>query len=187
MSSEPDVSTSELVELAAIVRPHALRGELVIKPFNPHSELLASLREVLLRAPTGETRRHEVLAVRGAGDTALLSLRGIDTREQAEALRGSLLCVERARLPPLEEGEYYLVDLPGLQVRTPSGEVIGYVEDVIEYPSASCLVVLANGVVREVPELPRYLPEVRVADGFVVVDHLEEIEPVPLAALKGKR
>jgi 16S rRNA processing protein RimM len=186
---EPDAkaSTGELVELAAVVRPHALHGELVLKLFNAQSELLPSLREVILRAPTGERRVYEVRGVRGAGAHVLLTLEGVRSREQADALRGSLVCVERAALPPLEEGEYYLIDLPGLEVRTPAGAVIGHVEDVIEYPSASCLMIITDGLVRELPQLPRYVPEVRVSEGFVVVDHLEEIEPVPLAALKGKR
>ena len=44
------MSEVELVELAAVVRGHALAGELVLKVFNPESDLLASLRQVVLRA-----------------------------------------------------------------------------------------------------------------------------------------
>jgi len=187
MSDEELGPTAELVELAAIVRGHALAGEVVIKLFNPESELLAELDEVELRAPSGETRRYEVLSVRGGGHNVLLALSGVNSRDAADALRGHILCVPRAVLPALEEGEYYLVDLPGLKVRTTDGSVIGHVEDVIEYPSVPSLVVITDGIVREVPDLPRYLLEVRVADGYVVVDHLDEIEPVKLAPLKGKR
>ena len=183
----PSASGVELVELAAIVRGHALAGEMVIKLFNPESELLPTVREVYLRAPGAESRRYDVISVRGGGHNVLLALRGVTTRDQADALRGHVVCVARTVLPPLEEGEYYLVDLPGLAVRTPDGAVIGHVEDVIEYPSVPSLVILTDGIVREVPDLPRYLVEVRVADGYVVVDHLDEIEPVKLAPLKGKR
>lgn len=177
----------ELVELAAIVRGHALAGELVLKLFNPESDLLTSLREVTLRAPSGDTRKYNVRGIRGAGDGVLLSLEGVSDRDGADALRGHVVCVSRDVLPALEEGEYYLVDLPGLAVHDKNGQKIGYVEDVIEYPSVSALVVVVEGLVREVPDLPRYLLEVRVADGFVVVDHLDELEPVPLAPLQGKR
>jgi 16S rRNA processing protein RimM len=176
----------ELVELGAVMRGHALAGELVLKVFNPESDLLASLREVILRAPTGETKRYRVRSSRGGKDP-LLALEGVDSRDAADALRGHVLCVERAALPPLEEGEYYLCDLPGLAVHSAQGDKIGYVDDVIEYPSVSALVVVVEGVVREVPDLPRYLLEVHVADGYVVVDKLEEIEPAPLAPLSGKR
>jgi 16S rRNA processing protein RimM len=169
------------------VRGHALAGELVVKLFNPDSELLAALREVLLRSPSGETKRYAVRSSRGSKEGMLLTLEGVADRDTADALRGHVICVERATLPALEEGEYYLVDLPGLAVHDPRGEKVGYVEDVIEYPSVSALVVVVEGLVREVPDLPRYLLEVNVKGGYVVVDNLEELEPVPLAPLSGKR
>jgi 16S rRNA processing protein RimM len=177
----------ELVELAAVVRGHARAGELVLKLFNPESELISTLREVLLRAPSGETRDYEVRGARATKDGLLLTLKGVEDRDSADALRGHVICVARSALPALEEGEYYLVDLPGLAVHDPSGQKIGYVEDVIEYPSVSAFVVVIEGLVREVPDLPRYVREVRVADGYMVVDNIEELEPVPLAPLTGKR
>ena len=183
-----DASRSEeLIELAAVVRAHGLSGELVLKPFNPDSDLLGSLTDIVLRSPAGDLRTYEVSARRGGGDNQLLTLRGVTDRDQAEALRGSVVCVPRTTLPPLEEGEYYLVDLVGLAVRTPEGETVGHVEDVLEYPSVEALVVITHGIVREVPNLDRYVPSIDVQGGFVVVDHIDEIEPVPLAALKGKR
>lgn len=178
-------SHDELIELAAVVRAHGLAGEVVLKSFNPASDLLSTLPEIMLRGPDGTVRRYEVLSRRGKSD--LLALRGIDDRDTAEALRGHVVCVPRSALPPLDAGEYYLVDLIGLEVRGTDGTKLGHVEDILEYPSVECLVILTEGVVREVPNLDRYVPEVDVAGGYVVVDHLDEIEPVPLAALRGKR
>jgi 16S rRNA processing protein RimM len=171
-------SSDELVELAAVVRAHGLAGELALKLFNPESELVPELREVVLRLPSGETRRYAVRAVRGAGDGILVRLEGVDDRNASEPLKGSVVCVPRAALPTLEEGEYYLVDLVGLTARDPAGEVIGRVHDVIAYPSVECLVMQCGDVWREVPDLPRYVLEVHVREGYVVVDHLDELEPV---------
>lgn len=183
-----DASRAEaLIELAAVVRAHGLAGEIVLKSFNPESELLSRLDEVTLRSPDGTLRTYAVVSRRGGGDSLLIGLRGVNDRDQAEALRGSLVCVPREALPPLDEGEYYLADLTGLSVRDGEGRTLGHVEDVLEYPSVEALVVLTDGIVREVPNLERYVPEVNVAGGYVVVAHLDEIEPVPLAALKGKK
>ena len=170
--------THELVELAAIVRAHGLQGELLLKLFNPESELVEQLSEVVLRSPDGSTRPYRVLGVRGGSDATLLTLEGIRDRGAAELMRGSVVCVLRSSLPPLEEGEYYLVDLVGLAVRNEGGETIGRVESVIEYPSVSCLVIETDGEWREVPDLPRYVLEVAVRGGYVVVDHLDEIDTV---------
>jgi 16S rRNA processing protein RimM len=168
----------ELIELAAVVRGHGLNGELLLKLFNPDSDQLARSPYVVLRPPTGELRRCEVTSLRGGGDAHLLALRGIESRDQADALRGSVVCVPRSALPALDDGEYYLVDLVGLAVRDASGAEIGRVESVIEYPSVQCLVVVTNGEWLEVPDLPRYVLEVQVAEGYVVVDHLDEIDTV---------
>jgi len=187
---EPRAPTSgavELVELAAVMRAHALTGEIVLKMFNPESDLLDDLDEVTLRAPSGEVRRYAIESVRGSGEHPIMRLAGVDSRDGADALRGHVVLVDRAKFPPLEEGEYYLVDLPGLAVRNTAGDVIGHVDDVIEYPTVPSLVVVVEGIVREVPDLPRYLLEVKTAEGYVVVDHLDELEPVNLAPLKGKR
>jgi len=87
------------------------------------------------------------------------------------------VCVPRAQLPPLAEGEYYLMDLVGLRVYTREGVELGRVDDVIEYPTVHCLVVASEDGVREVPNLERYVLELDLHDGRVVVDHLDELEP----------
>jgi 16S rRNA processing protein RimM len=170
-------SQVELVELAAVMRSHGLRGELLLKPFNPDSTLLNEVERVLFKARDGAVRELELLSARPHGEHLLVSLRGVESREQADALRGNLVCVTRAQLPPLAEGEYYLMDLVGLRVFTREGHEAGCVDELIEYPSVTCLVVKGDDGVREVPNLERYVLEVDMPGRRVVVDNLGEIEP----------
>ena len=170
-------SQVELVELAVVARSHGLRGELVLKLFNPDSTLLTSLERVLLKSRAGELASLAVAGARPHGEHMLLRLQGVDTREQADALRGNLVCVTRAELPVLAEGEYYLMDLVGLRVFAPDGRELGRVDELIEYPSVHCLLVHGEDGAREIPNLERYVVEVDVPGGRVVVDHLDEIEP----------
>lgn len=171
-------SGDELIELAAIMRAHGLRGELLLKPFNPDSTLLLGCERVLLKGKSGEVVSHQVEGARIHSDHVLLTLAEVTDRDQADALRGNLVCVTRAELPQLEEGEYYLVDLVGLEARDASGAPIGKVVEVIEYPSAHCLAVECEDGVREVPNIERYVLEVDVPGGFVRVEHLDEIDPI---------
>ena len=55
-----------------------------------------------------------LLSVRDGGKDAVARFEGIADRSAAEALRGSLVEVDRSALPPLDEGEYYHADLIGL-------------------------------------------------------------------------
>jgi 16S rRNA processing protein RimM len=55
-------------------------------------------------------------------------LDGIETREQALALKGETVSIERAALPEADEGHYYLADLVGLEVVNEQGERLGTVK-----------------------------------------------------------
>ncbi len=170
------LGSDELIELAAVVRAHGLRGELVLKPFNPESDIWRELEQLTLKSPDGSTRSYALRGVRGHSEHVILALEGVADRTAAEALRGTLVCVPRSALPEPEEGEFYLVDLIGLEAREPGGTVVGRIQDIVEYPSVSCLLVEGTGGAWEVPDLERYLTEVDFEAGFVVVDHLDELE-----------
>jgi 16S rRNA processing protein RimM len=171
-------SDDGLIELGAVVRSHGLRGELLVKPFNPASELWDGLKELELKLPDGRIERHPVEDVREHSGSLLLALERIRDRTHGDSYKGSLVCVRRSELPALDEGEYYLADLVGLAARDEAGKELGRVVDLVQYPSVCCLVLATEEGTREVPDLERYVLEVHVADGYVVVAHLDELELV---------
>jgi 16S rRNA processing protein RimM len=173
---QPAPNPDELIELAAVVRAHGLRGELLLKPFNPDSTLLTEVTHVLLKTREGAVTRYTVESARVHSAAQLLALREVQGKDAADALRGQLVCVTRADLPPLDEDEFYLVDLVGIQVNDAAGKRIGSVVEVIEYPSVNCLVVESDEGRREVPHLPRYVLSLDMSARVVVVDQLDELE-----------
>lgn len=177
----------ELVELAAVVRAHGLRGELLLKTFNPDSELLREAERVVLKLRDGATRAFEVRSARGHADQLLLALDGVSSRDGAEQLRGALVCVPRASLPEPAEDEYYLVDLIGLEARDATGNVIGRVEEIIQYPSVACLQVRGDQGVWEIPDTERYLSAIDLDAGHLTVENLEELDILRSDADKGAR
>jgi 16S rRNA processing protein RimM len=121
------------IALAAVAGAHGVKGELRLKLFCDSVESLS---------------RHKKLRVGGA-ERALLSIRdgkmpvarfeGVADRTAAEALRGSLVEVDRDALPPLEEGEYYYADLIGLTACDQSGRHAGTVVAVENYGAGDLL------------------------------------------------
>lgn len=165
------------IELGVIARPHGVRGELRVHVFNPESNMLRELGEVfLLGDEDEEPALVEVESTRPGPNTLLMRLADVCSREDAEALRGYRLCVPRDALPELEEGEYYLADLIGLEAFEES-EAVGKVVDVIDYPSAECLKIERPGGYLEVPMLPRWLDRVDLENGKV---HLKDLGDIPL-------
>ena len=78
-------------------------------------------------------------SVRSGPSGAVARVEGVGDRSAAEALRGSLVEVERSALPPLEEGEYYHADLIGLDCFDRDGNSVGRVVAVENYGAGDLL------------------------------------------------
>ena len=122
------------IALAAVAGAHGVKGELRLKLFTDSVENLARHKRVVIG---GVERKLEV--VRPGSTGAIARIAGIADRAAAEALRGSLVEVERSALPPLEEGEYYHADLIGLPCVDAGGGELGRVVAVENYGAGDLL------------------------------------------------
>ena len=122
------------IALAAVAGAHGVKGEVRLKLFSDSAESLSRHKKLYVG---GEQRL--LLAVRDGGKMAVARLEGISDRSAAEALRGTLIEVDRDALPPLEEGEYYHADLIGLPAIDADGQVIGKVVAVENYGAGDLL------------------------------------------------
>ena len=109
------------IALAAVAGAHGIKGEVRLKLF---SDGIDSLRRSEKLYVAGVERK--LVTVRD-GKTAVARFEGVADRGAAEALRGSLVEIDRAALPPLAEGEYYHADIIGLPVVDRAGSAIGAV------------------------------------------------------------
>jgi 16S rRNA processing protein RimM len=150
----------ELLAVGRVARAHGVRGRVLIAPYNAESEALHRVRRLFV----GE-REFEVDRAERVNLGYLVALRGVGDRDQADALRGQEVRVDRAELPVLGEGEMYAVDLIGYEVSDPQGRVHGVVEDVEEAGAQDLLrleggTLVPLGLVREVvPEARRIVVE----------------------------
>lgn len=122
------------IALAAVAGAHGVRGELRLKLFTDSAENLKRYGTVFVG---GVERKLE--SVRPGPSGAVARIEGIGDRSAAEALRGSLVEVERSALPPLEEGEYYHADLIGLPCFDREGRELGSVVAVENYGAGDLL------------------------------------------------
>ncbi|HKP60071.1 MAG TPA: ribosome maturation factor RimM [Polyangiales bacterium] len=180
--AQPPAPAERWIALGVVMGTHGVRGDLRVKLHNPESQLLFELEAVQLRAPgqaalDTKLRRYPLSQVRPGGKGLLMHLHGVDTVEQAQALRGQELCVARSQLPDLPEGEFYYCDLEGLPLVDLDGRQRGTIERVHEYPAASVLRVKSDQGVLEVPMREPYLVQIDLAAGRVVADQLDDLEP----------
>lgn len=149
------------IALAAVAGAHGIKGELRLKLFTASVDNLARHRTVYI----GGTER-ELESVRSGSSGAIARLAGIVDRSSAEALRGSLVEVDRSALPPLEEGEYYHADLIGLACVDTDGAQVGTVVAVENYGAGDLLEVESAGGSRS---LIPFRPGIADLDGERIV------------------
>lgn len=138
MNQTSPKQTTELdqwIEIGKIVAPQGLRGEVRVYPSTDFPDrFLEPGQRWLLSPGDSEPQPVELLDGRYLSNKSLyiVQLAGVETVEEAEALRGSLLLVPESDRLPLEEGEYHVRDLINLQVfLQETGELVGTVVDVI--------------------------------------------------------
>ncbi len=122
------------IALAAVAGAHGVKGELRLKLFSDSIESLSRHDKL----DVGGVERR-LLSIRESGKDAVARFDGVSDRSAAEALRGSLVEVERSALPPLEEGEYYHADLIGLPAVDGEGKTVGKVNGVENYGAGDLL------------------------------------------------
>jgi len=139
--TSPAAAGPKRVALAAVAGAHGIKGEVRLKLF---ADSIASLKAHKNVYVGGELRAMRDL--RDANKTAIARFDGVSDRTAAEALRGQLVEVDRAALPPLEEGEYYHADLVGLPCVDEAGTVLGSVAEIVNFGAGDLIeVLLADG------------------------------------------
>ncbi|MEX0923554.1 MAG: ribosome maturation factor RimM [Rhodovibrionaceae bacterium] len=172
----------ERVCLAAVAGAHGVRGLVKLKAFTEAPE------DALAYGPLEDeagARRFDVTLKGKAGgkggDLLLAAIAGIDSREAAEALRGTRLYVDRAALPEIEEEEtFYQADLVGLAAVDREGAVRGRIKAVQNFGAGDLLEIEApDGGSFFLAFTKEAVPEVDLAGGRLVIAPPEEIEARP--------
>lgn len=115
------------IEIGQIVNTRGLRGELKVQPWCDDMYMYDDLSEVILN-----DKGFEIENVKYHKNCVLLTLKGINTIEEAEKYRNVKVVVNRADLGELPEGVHYICDLLGCRVVTLEGRELGIIDNVIK-------------------------------------------------------
>ena len=161
------------IELGRVGAPWGVKGWFHIDSYTDPLDGILEYRQWALRLGSGERITRRVLEGRPHADRLVARLEGIEDRDQAAALRGAVIEVDRAELPPTGAREYYQADLIGLPVRNLAGIELGRVGYFVDSPTGPMMVVQGA---REywIPAVPKHLSKVDLAAGLVLVDWTAE-------------
>jgi 16S rRNA processing protein RimM len=117
----------DLVDVGRVLRPHGVRGEVLIESWSEHQARFAPGASLLAGG-----RALALVSSRPHQGRLLARFEGIEDRDQAESLRDAVLQVPRQQVPPATPGAYYHFELVGCTVEDRRRGPLGLVESVVE-------------------------------------------------------
>ncbi|MBQ3252365.1 MAG: 16S rRNA processing protein RimM [Oscillospiraceae bacterium] len=122
----------QFLEAGQIVSTHGVRGEMKVLPWSDGPDFLPEFQRVCICGTV-----YTVESCRIQKTCNLLKVKGIDTIEQAQLMRGKTVEVFREDAP---DGMIFVAELIGMDVIA-EGESIGKIADVLDYPGNKVYVV----------------------------------------------
>ncbi len=161
---------NDWLTVGKLVAAQGMGGELRINPSSDFPERFTKPGQRWLKEDNTEPKAIELLAGRQLPGKSLYVVRfaGVNNRTAAEALVGQKLLVPSSDRPSLEEGEFHLLDLVGLEARlTSTGPAIGQVTDLTAAGNDLLEIELLSGRKVLVPFVEAIVPEVQPSQGWL--------------------
>ncbi len=156
-----------------VLGAHGLRGEVKVKPAGQDGSTFFRYSMLWIGPEDGKGEWFRVDGVRKTGSGATIKLEGVNDRNQAESLQGSVLKVKSIQCKTLPKDSYYVHDLIGLEVQTPDHRRIGTVTDVMAMPSQDILVIDSQGKEVLIPAVKAFIKDVDLRARMVTLDPIE--------------
>jgi len=179
---------ADAVELGRFQDAWGIKGWLKIQPHGADTAALLANDAWYLTPPEARFARGfavfsgpvqvQVAEVKAHADGWVARIEGVNDRNTAESLKGVRISLSRSAFPPVQEGEYYWVDLIGCRVLNREGVDLGQVTDLMATGPTSVLVMEYTDTVegqaktfeRLVPFVNAYVEEVNTAERRITVD-----------------
>ncbi len=137
----------DAVEIGRVIGAWGLQGWIRVQPFSNDPKALFSSRRWFIQpnpnpGPKPATALPPLLRITMAkvhGDDVVASAQELPDRTAAEAMRGARILIARSSFPTVGVGEYYWIDLIGLDVVNRAGEALGTVTDLLDTGAHSVL------------------------------------------------
>ncbi len=167
---------ADAIEIGRITDAWGIKGWFKVLPHSASPEALFSAKSWFLLPPDRPMKPQRgiqadasqqawsqplllnILEVKDHSDTVVARAQGIDDRNASESLRGGRIFVSRASFPAAAEGEYYWVDLIGLQVLNREGVDLGQVRDLMSTGPQTVLVIEAAPETEGAKPVERMIP-----------------------------
>ncbi|HHX23643.1 MAG: ribosome maturation factor RimM [Tepidanaerobacteraceae bacterium] len=164
----------EYLTVGRILSPWGVKGQFKVEPMTDDPKRFRELREVLLELPDDITFYQVESVIFVKGDLPVLKLKGINSREEAQRLRGCYIKIHRKDAIKLPEGRYFICDIIGLTVENEFGESLGTVVDVLQTGANDVYIVKTpNKKEILIPAIKQVVKVIDLENGKMIIRPLE--------------
>jgi len=151
-----------------VLKPQGIKGEIKVKSISPDPERFYDLGHVYIDSET--VRKYIIENIRISGGFVFLKFSAVNSRNEAEELRGKEILVSQDQLIILDQGEYFVHDLIGCTVTDEDGQLIGEVIDIMKQ-SSNDIYVIKDKQAKEhlIPAIRDVVKQVDVAGKKIII------------------
>jgi len=150
--------------IGRIVKPHGIKGEVVIAPDTPDIQNFKRIKEMTLEK-NGKKQSVKVNSVKFFKGTVIVGFEEVNDMNEAEKLRNWEVIIKREDASPLGENEFYVADMIGADIIDENGNKLGEFKDILDTAGGrimvfeSSLLTTKKGNPKEmlVPYIPQYI------------------------------
>jgi 16S rRNA processing protein RimM len=168
------MSQSEYILLGEISGVSGVKGWVKVFSHTDPREKITTYKQWFLQKKGDDWQAIKILNGRKQGKNIVAQLEGINTREQAESLKGTQIAIHQDQLEPLAKDKYYWKDLIGLQVETTEGINLGKIDWIFNTGSNSVLTIKEEGLEKKERMIPYLMGDVVISidltDNLMIVD-----------------
>jgi 16S rRNA processing protein RimM len=160
------------LKVGVIATTHGIRGGLKIHPMTDDHERFLELDWVYLE---GSDKKWKIKEIKLRPKDLILYLEGLESMNDAEALRGKFLYTDETQRKQLEDDRYYVSDLIGLTVCLTNGEIVGSLTDVMRTGAHDIYVVTSSDGSKEwmIPAVTEFVKSVSLEERKMIIDPIE--------------
>lgn len=158
-------------KVGKIVNTQGLKGEVRVYPFTDDINRFDELDVFYLDKDF--STKWNVERVRYKGNLVIMKIKDIDSIEKAERLRDKFIYVSREDSRDLEEEEYFIADMIGLEVFTLDGKKVGVLSDVLQYAANDVYVIKGEEKEYLIPAIMKFVPTIDMNERKMIIDPIK--------------
>lgn len=145
------------IKIGKIVNTFGIKGELKVYPYVDYIDELSKIYI--------NNKEYTLSKSRNQKNVVIIKIKGLDDINLVEDFKNKEIEIDRADLPELKEGEYYIEDLIGLDVYTDDGKLLGKLDDI--FNTGANDIYQVNNIL--LPAIPDVIKKIDIENQKIIV------------------